>query len=169
MVTFIASKIALLKCILSAVGWKFSKNVFKWKMLFLLKKKNPQETVLLKFFCFLTKTMNCYTYRCRNAFTIEDSTAWERDPAHERTGAWSINGRKLWSSSRVHIKTKSKWNICLWSDKLKCSVSFHKCQNVSCWLKIVKWNIQEYQHQVLFVYSDSQNIAILSHFCFWRG
>ncbi|OPJ77792.1 hypothetical protein AV530_000096 [Patagioenas fasciata monilis] len=46
--------------------------------------------------------------RCRNVFTIEDSTAWERDPAHERTGAWSINARKLCSSSRVHIKTKSK-------------------------------------------------------------
>lgn len=36
MLAFIASKIALLKCILSAVGWKFSKNmVFEWKMLFL--------------------------------------------------------------------------------------------------------------------------------------
>lgn len=36
MLTFIGSKIALLKCILSAVGWKFSKNaVFQWKMLFL--------------------------------------------------------------------------------------------------------------------------------------
>lgn len=59
-------------------------------------------------FCFPTKTMHCYTYRCRNVFTIEVSTTWVRDSAHERTGAWSINARKLLNSSRVHIKTKSK-------------------------------------------------------------
>lgn len=118
------------------------------------------------FFCFPTKTMHCYTYRCRNAFAIEVSTTWVRDSAHERTGAWSINARKLLNSSRVHIKTKSKWNICLWSDKLKCNVSFHKCQNVSCWLKIVKWNIQGDQDHILFVYSYSQNISAFSHFCY---
>lgn len=73
-----------------------------------VKKKIPQESLLPKFFCFLTKTINCYTYRCRNVFTIEDNTAWERNPARERTGVWSINARKLLSSSRVHIKTKSK-------------------------------------------------------------
>lgn len=109
----------------------------------------PQEAIFPKFFCFLTKTMPCYTYRCRNVFTIEDRTTWDRDPAHERTGAGSINARKLLSRSRIHIKTKSKWNICLWSGKLKCTVSFNKCQNVSCWLKIFIWNIQDYQNQVL--------------------
>lgn len=156
MLAFIDFIITLLKYTLNAVSWKFSKTVvFQWKMLLLWKLHFPQETILPMFFCFPTKTMHCYTYRCRNAFTIEVSTTWVRDSAHERTGAWSINARKLLNSSRVHIKTKSKRNICLWSDKLKCNVSFHKCQNVSCWLKIVKWNIREYQDHTLFVYSLS--------------
>ena len=87
------------------------------------KKNFPQETILPEFFCFLTKTMHFSSCRRRTAFTIKDSRTWDRDPAHERTGAWSANAKKLLSCSRVHIKTKSKWNICLWSDKLKCNVS----------------------------------------------
>lgn len=128
-----------------------------------------QETILPRFFCFLTKTMHCYTYRCRNVFTTENSTTWDRDPAYERIGVWSINARKLLSSSRVVVKTQSEWHIGVWADKLKCNVAFQKCQNVSCWLKVGKWNIQEYQRQVLFVYSDPQKILVFSHFCFGRG
>lgn len=33
--------------------------------------------------------MHCNIYRCRNAFTIEDSTIWDGEPTHERKN-WNI-------------------------------------------------------------------------------